>query len=435
MSVLSETAVPDALAAQIAGNGWASTASGGTGGANMCTSPPSFVGPLATFVQPLLSLLDQVSGQPAAVYQASMRWESTTGDVASIRDALKAQANAVEGQLEGLTAEALALALKMVSSGAHSVSNWTKSVAQALQLCVTIFETVRSLVCEALLNLANFASTVADLVFGSMPWELEKKAETISKFTRSVQRFVNSCAAAMNNALKAARELVRLITDLFRAIVPFHAAIDAAIGQIVNSIPGGDPVSVAPGGERRGPNGSIENPSQTPYPGSELAFTDKYPRGYQHSYDLGPSDLTTEELNKLFRDEFGHIFVPSRVGDNSQLNAQLTHVNQRIQTSLFGTSIPEVTTGGIVVNQIAPDGFTVRAEDGHPEAPGEVAFRITSENGRARLQVTGAYADTIIGKHDLGAPVESNPAFAGIADVSIWSDMQGRFRDRLKYGR
>lgn len=435
MSVLSETAVPDSLAAQIAGNGWASAASGGTGGANMCTSPPSFVGPLATFVQPLLSLLDQVSGQPAAVYQASMRWESTTGDVASIRDALKAQANAVEGQLEGLTAEALALALKMVSSGAHSVSNWTKSVAQALQLCVTIFETVRSLVCEALLNLANFANTVVDVVFGSMPWELEKKAETIAKFTRSVQRFVNSCAAAMNNALKAARELVRLITDLFRAIVPFHAAIDAAIGQIVNSIPGGDPVSVAPGGERRGPNGSIENPSQTPYPGSELRFDREHERGYRHEYDLGETNYTTGQLNELFRNEFGHLFVPSRVGENSQLNAKLTHIDQEIQTSLFGTSIPAVTNGSIVVRQITADGFRVQALEGHPEYPGEVIFRITNDNGRARLEVSAAYEDTILGKHDLGVPVESNPAFAGIADVSIWSDMQGRIRDRLKYGR
>ena len=113
---------------------------------------------------------------------------------------------------------------------------------------------------------------------------------------------------------------------------------------------------------------------------------------------------------------------------------QLSSTGQTINTSLFGLNIPGTTAGEITVQQITRDGFVIAASPGHPEYPGEVAFRITSENGHARLQVTGAYDDTILGAHDLGSQHDTNPAYAAISDYSIWSDMQGRLRDRLRYG-
>jgi len=423
----------DGIAAQIAGGSWTSGAATSGGGASPCSSIPGFPGPLSHLVQPLEDLLDMFTGEPAAVYQASREWEQTTGDVADVGARMKALAGQVDAQLQGATADAIEEVLRTLAQGANSVANWTKAVSQGLQLCVTVFESIRSLVCEALELLSNFAGTVKDVIFGSWPWELDKKADAIREFAEDVERFVDACKAAAENALKAARELVRLITDLYRAIVPFHEEIERIIGGVIDLVPGGTPPPVGPG-SRNGPFGSQYNPSHEPYPGSDLEIVGDYDLGYQHDYDLGATDMTTEELNAMFRGEFGHLFVPSRVGDNTQLNMQLSSTGQTINTSLFGLNIPGTTAGEITVQQITRDGFVIAASPGHPEYPGEVAFRITSENGHARLQVTGAYDDTILGAHDLGSQHDTNPAYAAISDYSIWSDMQGRLRDRLRYG-
>lgn len=424
--------VGDSIAAQIASQSWAAGAPT-SGGGSPCSSIPGFPGPLSALVRPLEEILDMFTGEPGAVYSASRAWEQTTGDVADVSTAMEVLADQVSSQLQGLAAAAMEESLRTISEGSNSVANWTKAVSQGLQLCVTIFETVRSLVCEALNLLSDAAGTVGDVIFGSWPWEIDKKTDAIRDFARNVDEFVQSVKAAADNALKAARELVRLLTDLYRAIVPFHREIEQLIGRIVALVPGGTPPPIAPG-SGTGSNGALYNPSNTPYPGSDLEFRGDYPLGYQHSYDLGATDLTTDQLNAMFRGEFGRLFVPSRVGDNSQLTMQLTGVGQTINTSLFGLDIPEVTSGEITVQQITDDGFVIAASPGHPEYPGEVAFRITSEDGRARLQVTGVYNDTILGRRDGGAPIDSNPAYAAISNYSIWADMQGRISDRLKYG-
>jgi len=421
----------DSAASKVAANAWAAGAP--TGGGAATGGSFSFPGPLQHFVNPLEDLLDMFTGDPGVVYQTSMAWEYTTGDIADVYTQMNKLASEAQAVLKGETAEALEAVMREIAQGANSISNWTKAVAQALQLCVTIFETVRSMVTEALSLLKDFASTIGDVIFGSWPWELGKKADAIKDFVKEVEGFVDTCTEAGRNALKAGQELMRLITDLYRAIVPFHDKIDDLIGKIVNMIPGGETPPI-PQGAGEGPTGDIYEPDQYPYPGSDLHFLDEHDRGYSHEYDLGPTTMTTEELNLMMRDEFGHLFVPSRLGDNTQLNAKLEGVGQTIDTSLFGLDITNVTSGNIEVTQLEPDGFVIQATEGHPEYPGEVAFRFTTVDGHAKLEVTGAYDDTILGKHDFGAPVESNPAFALITDKSIWSDMQGRFRDRLKYG-
>ena len=426
-------AVVDGIAARIDGGQWASGAPQRHAGADLCSSIPGFPGPLRPFVRPLEDMLELVTPDPAALYGASMAWEGTTGDIADAGETFRAVANAVDAQLSGLMAEATELVLRILAEAAHAVANWTKVVAQALQLCVTIFEVVRSLVCEALMLLGEFAGMVGEVLFGSWPWELGKKADAIREFTQDVDRFVSACGDAIDDVLQAARELVRLLTDLFRAIVPFHQEVDDALGAVIALVPGGTPPPVGPG-SGSGPFGSQYNPSTTPYPGSDLQFENEYPLGYQHFYDLGATGLTTEQVNEIFRSEFGHLFIPSRVGDNTQLNMQLTDVGQQIETSLFGTAIPGVTTGDIRVQQITDDGFVIAAEPGHPEYPGEVAFRITSDGGRAQLEVTGVYSETILGRHDAGVPIDTNPPYAAISDLSIWADMQHRIEDRLRYG-
>ena len=423
----------DAVAARISSNSWAAGVPASGGGSSACSSIPGFSGPLAGFVKPLEELLDMFTGDPGAVYHVSASWEQSTGNIADINSRMTALANEVSGHLQGASAEALEAALRLIAEGAHSSSNWTKAVSQALQVCVTIFESVRSLVCEALQLLSEFVGTIKDVIFGSWPWELDKKADAIKEFANDVERFVDACSAAGDNAMKAARELVRLVTDLYRAIVPFNSEIEDLIGIVVSLVPGGTPPGV-PGGQGDGPFGDQYNPSREPYPGSDLEFEKDYDLGYQHQYDLGDTDMTTEELNAMFRDQFGHLFVPSRVGDNTQLNMQLTAEGQTINTSLFGLDIPEVTAGEIYVQQIEDDGFVIAASPGHPEYPGEVAFRITNEGGHAKLEVTGVYNDTILGKHDLGADVNTNGAYAIISDKSIWADMSGRIKDKLNYG-
>lgn len=424
----------DAIASQIGSGSWAGGAPSLHGGAELRSTGPGLPDILAPFARPLDELLELYTGDPASAYHASVAWEHATGSVASARDQLTSACRSITADLSGLAAHAIVESLSTIAGYANVIQGWTKVVSQALQLCSTIFEAVRSLVCEALSLLAEFAQTIVAVLVGSPPWDFGAKARAVVDFAESVERFVGACVEAASAALKAARELVRLITDLYRAINPFYREFERLIGGIIDLIPGGTPPDVPGSGQTTGPNGAHYHPSKQPYPGSSLRIRGEYDYGYQHSYDLGHTDMTTEQLNGLFRSEFGRLFVPARAGDNSQLDMQLTGPGQRIQTSLFGTSIPNVTIGDISVQQVSDDGFVIAAEAGHPEYPGEVVFRLTTDNGVAKLQVTGAYNDSIVGRHDLGSAIDTNPANAAISDYVIWGDMQGRIADRLRYG-
>jgi hypothetical protein len=78
------------------------------------------------------------------------------------------------------------------------------------------------------------------------------------------------------------------------------------------------------------------------------------------------------------------------------------------------------------------DGFVIAADQGHPEYPGEVAFRVRNVDGHATFEVSGAYDSTILNK--LGFSGATNSAYSGISDVSIWADMQYRLKDAINYG-
>lgn len=421
----------DSIAARIAGRSWATGAPTRRINAGMCAEVPDFPGPLAWFVQPLEQILADATPEPASLYAASMTWERGCGDAADASQILRARANAAAAQ-SGRAAQALEEALREAADAAQSLSNWAKVAAQSLQFCVTFFEAVRDLACEALLLLSRLGDTIGEVVFGSAPWDVVAKANAIRDFADDVELFVRAVARAFDDALQAGRDLVRLLADLYRAVIPVHGIIDALLGAVLSAIPGGGTPAVSGGAS--GPFGDIYDVSGRPFPGSDLQFNASYDRGYLHTYDLGPTDLTQEQLMAMFQSEFGHLFLPSRVGDNSQINMQLTGPGQSIDTSLFGLDLRGITSGEITVAQVTADGFRIQAAEGHPEYPGEVAFHLTVENGRAQLQVAGAYDDTILGRHDLGADVETNPAYAFIADQSIWADMSSRIEDRLRYG-
>jgi hypothetical protein len=246
----------------------------------------------------------------------------------------------------------------------------------------------------------------------------------------------------LDRVLQALRELVRLLTDLYRAIIPFHQQLDALLGSLLNTLrPGAllGPLGNLPGLPSSS-TGEVADPGPTPFPGSDQTFMNPHPLGYQHKYDLGPSNMTTEQLNEMLRKNFGHVFLPSRTGDNSQINMTLspdgmdprTGDRQHIETSLFGMAVPGVTSGGIHVQQVTNDGFVIAADQGHPEYPGEVAFRVRNVDGHATFEVSGAYDSTILNK--LGFSGATNSAYSGISDVSIWADMQYRLKDAINYG-
>jgi len=282
--VTATLAAADSAALRISTGAWSDGVST-RAGSSQSGSSPSFPSPLAAFVRPLEDLLDMFTGNPGAVYRTSSEREGTTGDIADVNTMMTRLANEVMRELSGKAAQKLEAALRYIAECAHSISNWTKAVSQALQVCVTIFESVRSLASEALRLLSGFVESIGDVVFGSWPWEVSKKADAIKEFARSVERFVKVCTEAANNALKAARELVRLITDLYRAIVPFHEELEAMIAKVVALVPGGTPPTVR-SGEHGGPNGALYNPSHTPYAGSDLRIVGDYTLGYKDSYDL-----------------------------------------------------------------------------------------------------------------------------------------------------
>ncbi|WP_261166943.1 hypothetical protein [Microbacterium sp. Marseille-Q6965] len=393
-------------------------------------------GELTVFIRPLEDLLELVTGDPAGLYQASHTWETYAGDAQSVSELLFRALEQLQDAARGATADALRATLWVLGSAAHSIADWSKVTSQVLQLCVRAVEVMRSAVCAGMELVATAAGALGDLVFGSWPWEWEEKAQVIQEFAHNCAQVVDEVVEALDAALQALREMVRLATDLGRALVPFHQAIDDAIGALIEAIPPGEvlgPLGDGMGQLPQGRLGDTYEPGPVPFEGSEHRFREDHQLGYAHEFDLGETDMTTEQLNAMLRQEFGHVFLPSRVGDNGQLNAQLEGEGQVIETSLFGMGIPGVTSGDIVVQQMTDDGFVIAAQRGHPEYPGEVAFRLRNVDGRAVFEVTGAYDETILGR--MGFEGNTNPAYAGISDVAIWSDMKYRLRDMMNYGR
>lgn len=424
---------PDIIADDIASEGWALNAPQSTGATIECGQPGGF-GSLDFLLQPLYDLLREVTSEPAVIYESSLTWETHCGEVQEASDALKALCQEIDTSQQGGFAEQIVESVGEIAEDLHSHAHWIKVGSQALQVIMRILQILHSLVCEALRILESTASFVGEILFGSWPWEFGKKAQALDDFIDEVSSMIASLQDPLERALQCFRDLIRLLTDLYRAIVPMHEEIEAVIGRLINKLPGSEPPQVPPG-TAEGPFGDVYNPGHTPFDGSELQFEETYDRGYHHVYDLGPTDMTEEELMAMFKENFGHVFVPSRVADNTQLNSQLEHEGQDVETSLFGIEIPGVTSGGIEVQQIADDGFVIRAAPDHPEHPGEVAFRITRDaSGNARFEVAATYDQTILDKHDLGLLDESNAIFAFITDNTVWSDMSYRLEDMIRYG-
>lgn len=425
----------DAAANRLGSGSWASSVPSADPSIDCGGGLVGFPGDLIRFVQPLYELIEQVTGDPASLYQGSHAWETFAGDAQTASGLFK-QALALAEDLSGITANTVRGALAVLTASTHSLADWSKVMSQVLQLCVRVVEILHSLVCAGFELLSSVAGGIGEFLFGSWPWELDKKAQVILDFARNCQEVIAEVTSNIDRGLQALREMVRLATDLYRAIIPFHQRIEDLLGELLQIFPPGKllgPLSGLPGSIPPGSLGDEYNPGPTPYPGSDHRFEGDYDLGYSHEYDLGPTDMTTEELNQMLQQEFGHVFLPSREGDNSQLNMQLTGEGQTIQTSLFGMGIPGVTSGEIVVQQITDDGFVISALPGHPEYPGEVAFRLRNVDGRGVFEVTGAYDSTILSS--MGFSGNTNTAYAGIADYSIWSDMQYRLEDMMNYGR
>lgn len=432
-----------AAATALSGASWTSgLPAAGAGGQGCGQGLSGIAGVLMQFVQPLEHLMEQVQGDPAGLYHASIAWETVAGDAENAYLVLDAAHRAMGEVMKGQFAQTTEQVLGLLALGARELSDWSKVTSQMLQLGVRVVEIMRSIVCEAFELVSSLTGVVGDVAFGSWPWEVDKKVAAINRFADNCNRIVQDVVKNLDRVLQALRELVRLLTDLYRAIIPFHQQLDALLGKLLETMPPGKllgPFAALPGLPSSS-TGEVTDPGPTPFPGSDQTFLNPHPLGYQHEYDLGPSNLTTEQLNEMLRTRFGHLFLPSRTGDNSQINMQLspdgrnpvTGKPQGIETSLFGMAVPGVTSGGIHVQQVTNDGFVIAADEGHPEYPGEVAFRIRNVDGHATFEVSGAYDSTILDK--LGFSGATNSAYSGISDVSIWADMQYRLKDAINYG-
>jgi len=427
----------DSAAASLASSDWLSgLPSPGAGGDGCGSGLAGLASAISSFVQPLEDLMERVTGDPAGLYHASHTWEVYAGDVQAVSQIYTDTLAHIQGYVQGATAAAVEGSLRVFAACTHSIADWSKVVSQTLQLCVRVVETMRSLVCSGFELLSSAGGAIGDVLFGSWPWEIDEKTQAIRDFANNCAQVIDDVIDNIERVLQALRELVRLLTDLYRAIVPFHQELENLIGKLLADYPPGD-IFPGLGGlpglvPRDGSLGDTYSPGPVPYPGSNQRFNASHPLGYQHQYDLGATDMTTSELNEMLRQQFGHVFLPSRAGDNSQLNMQLPAVGDTIKTSLFGMDIPKVTAGNIQVQQITDDGFVIAAQRGHPEFPGEVAFRLRNADGRAVFEVTGAYDETILAK--LGFDGNTNGAYAGISDVTIWADMQYRLEDMITYG-
>lgn len=436
MAPITVAPAADAAAAALGSSDWQSgLPAPGAGGDGCGSGLAGFASVIAQFVQPLEELLEQVTGDPAGLYHASHAWEVYAGDVQAVSQILNDTLAQIQGHVQGITAAVVEGSLRVLSAATHSIADWSKVVSQVLQLCVRAVEIMRSLVCSGFELLSSAAGVTGDVLFGSWPWEVDEKTQAIRDFANNCAQVIDEVVENIDRVLQALRELVRLLTDLYRAIIQFHQDLENLIGQLLADYPPGDIPGLGglPGlvpGD--GSLGDTYNPGRVPYPGSDHVFRHEYSQGYQHQYDLGTTDMTTAELNAMLRQQFGHVFLPSREGDNGQLNMQLTGEGQIIHTSLFGVGVPGVTAGDILVQQVTDDGFVIAAQPGHPEWPGEVAFRLRNVDGRAVFEVTGSYNDTILA--NLGFDGNTNGAYAGISDVSIWADMQYRLEDMMNYG-
>ena len=107
--------------------------------------------------------------------------------------------------------------------------------------------------------------------------------------------------------------------------------------------------------------------------------------GYDHSYNMGPTPLTPQQIFDQVRQHFGEVFPPAQNPKNPE-SLKLKNVGQNIYTQ-FGWG-----KGDIDVIDINDSGYSIEADPGHPEYPGVVTFSFTrTADGDAVLTVSARY--------------------------------------------
>jgi len=215
------------ISAELSGGSWAGSLPTSGPGGDYCAQIPGIAGVVLQYVQPLREWFDQLLGDPAAVASAAIAWEDASRSLATVPDAV-VQARSSLSELDGRTVRALRERHEDLHRVALDAAEWSAATGAALRLGSRIVEATRSFVCDALVQLGNFADELFSFTLN--PFEV---ADRIENFARAAYDFVEATDRLVNDLLEALFALGSLLDKLLPVLAEGLAELRQIVSQML----------------------------------------------------------------------------------------------------------------------------------------------------------------------------------------------------------
>lgn len=197
-----------------------------------CASIPGIVGWALTYVQPLPRWLDELQGDPAAVYARSADWRSVEGIVAEVAADLDAARRALD-ELDGRTVRALRERHGELSELLRDVQDWSGSASSALALAATLVTASRDALCGLLSALGRLAESIVGFTLN--PFD---KIDDIRRFADAAWDLVVLGRDLVDALLTAVAQLARLLTELAPIVQDGLITLQDLLGRMLPALSG-----------------------------------------------------------------------------------------------------------------------------------------------------------------------------------------------------
>jgi len=218
--------VASGISAELANGSWAGSLPTSGPGGDYCAQIPGIAGVVLEFVQPLREWFDELIGNPAASASVAAAWEDASRCLVGIPDTVQ-QARSSLAELDGRTVRALRERHEDLHRVALDAAEWTAATAAALRLASRIVEATRSYVCDALVQLSQFADELFS--FSLNPFEI---ADRVEDFARAAYDLIEATGRLVTDVLEALFALGALLQKLLPIVAEGLGELRQIIAQM-----------------------------------------------------------------------------------------------------------------------------------------------------------------------------------------------------------
>lgn len=215
------------VSAELRSGAWATGLPTSGPGSDACAQLPGIVGVVLQYVQPLREWFDDLLGRAAEVEAAALSWEDASRALAAVPDTLVTARNAL-AELDGRTVRALRQRHDDLHAVAVDAAEWTAATGAAIRLASRIVDATRSFVCDALVQLAQFADSLFSFTLD--PFEV---ADRVREFANAANDLIDAAGRLVVDVLESLAALGVLLNRLLPMLDDALASLQKVLAQMM----------------------------------------------------------------------------------------------------------------------------------------------------------------------------------------------------------